>query len=116
MKSALTLALLLITSPLAAQDWVGTWAKELSWCAKPWGMWERPFEITREAIIMRQEYCYITKATEIGQDTSAWLVDLHCGAEGDVYDANDIWMLPDANTLWKWLGDDKPYRFVRCPQ
>lgn len=115
MKLAVSLALLL-TTPLAAQDYVGTWTKKLAWCSKPWGMWDRPFEITGEAIIMRQEYCYISKSIKIGNDKTAWLVDLHCGAEGDTFDTRNILQVVDDNTLWKWLDDYQSYKFLRCPE
>lgn len=115
MKLAVSLALVLAT-PLPAQGWIGIWTKELAWCEKPWGMWERPFEVTSKAIFMRQEYCFITKAVEIGDDKTAWLLDLHCGAEGHSFDTKNIFEIEDANTLWKWLDDDKAHKFVRCPQ
>lgn len=111
--------LALVVAPLpalAAEPWEGVWAHDPAWCVHADKIgWHDPAPVRLTAGVFEglENRCEVL-ALRGRPEASFWEVTLSCAAEGEIYEAAEVLMLQDADTLWHWFGGGEPVRFTRC--
>jgi hypothetical protein len=106
---ALAVLMLVATPALAAEPWIGRWARETKYCAKPGESGnETPMAFTRTTA----RWFGTCKIRSIRKQSSVWVLKAKCPSAKSLLQIN---LSMQGEKLQAFWGEAHPQVMVRCP-